>query len=364
MPKLERKISLKSCVIFGCLIICNTMVSDRVSAQAFIFAGEQFGVDVVAHPSGYTGAGGELSISVGIDPTSVNAADMRISVENAVRTWDRLVPTTGNLSSDFTNIASGAFDFESVFLHELGHSLGLAHVNLGSQQGVMGTSTEYSNSTDGANNNFDLNAGLDGIIGSSDDIRGDDVNLQYFKIDDNNPFTLPASGIVDSTTYSRDVDLLPDDHTFASNASRDVASGVYNLANTESVMQQGTFNNEIQRDLAAADVAGIMYGQSGIDEIQGTADDYDLRVNFVDWDGVSARPDIVVDFDDNQTGFAVSRSGGTFIASDHISITTNNIYFNSGFNWHFNEVSAVPEPSSLALLMGFGTLLMASRLRR
>lgn len=292
--------------------------------------------------------------------------------KTAVRTWDRLSPTSGNLQTDFVGIPTGAFDFESVFLHELGHSLGLAHVNLGFQSISAGGPTltdaeqEFSNATFGTNGIYDLDAGADGVIGSSDDIRGDDVNLQYFKIADNNPFTLPASGIIDSSTYSRDLNDLPAGHSFATNASEDVARDVFGIANTESVMQQGTPNNQIQRELAVADVIGIRYAQSGLDEIQGTFDDYDLRVNFVDWDGIAERPDIVVDFDDDATVFAESQSLGEFLTVDHLRISSNNIFFNDGFSWHFNTVSnaaAVPEPSGLALLMGLGAIAVARRSR-
>jgi hypothetical protein len=341
------------------IVLFVACAANTASGQAFIFANAG-NEDRITHASGYDGTGGDAFVSVGIDPTSANAAAMRISVENAVRTWDRLVPTSGNLVTDFTNIPNGAFDFESVFLHELGHSLGLAHVNIGGGSGQ----SEYSNSTPGANGVFNTNPGVDGVIGSSDDVRGDDVNLQYFKIADNNPFTLPANGIVDSTTYSRDLADLPAGHLFATNASRDVAQGVFGIANTESVMQQGTFNNEIQRELAVADVLGILYAQSGLDELQGTGDDYDLRLNFVDWDGVSARPDIVVDFDSSETGFAVSQSSGAFLSTDHLRITSNSIFFNSGFNWHFNsESNAVPEPTSSVALLGTAMIVLLRRKR-
>jgi hypothetical protein len=345
-------------VCFGAISVS----SNQLDAQSFIFAGENNGVDIVTHPIGYTGAGGQLDVTVGIDPTSVNAADMEISTRNVVRTWNLLQATTNNISF---GLPSGDFDFESVLLHEVGHSIGLGHVNLGSQLGVSGANTDFSSSTDGADDVFSFGAGADGVIGSSDDQRGDDVNLNYFN-SQNDPFILDPSGVVDRTTYSRDVANLPSGHSYVANSSRQVSSLLgYGL--TEGVMNQGTFNNEIQRDLAASDVAGIMYGQSGLDEIQGTADDYDLNLIYADWDGsAGSRPDIVIDFDSSQTGFAVSRSNGVFLNGGdgpHIAITTNSIFLNSGFNWYFNDVLAVPEPSGIIVSL-FAGLILARRRKR
>lgn len=90
--------------------------------------------------------------------------------------------------------------------------------------------------------------------------------------------------IFDSTTYSRDIALLPTGHLYAANSGRDVGD-LLGFANTEGVMQQGQLNDEIQRALAASDVVGIRYAESGIDELQGTADDYDLVLDYVVWDG-------------------------------------------------------------------------------
>lgn len=333
----------------------------NANAQSFIFAGEGNGLDVIAHPSGYNGTGGTLTVTVGIDPTSVNAADMVISTQNVIRTWNQQVVTTGNISF---GLPSNDFDFESVLLHEMGHSLGFGHVNLGSQPGVSGSNTDYSYSSDGADNVFTFGAGVDGVIGSSDDVRGDDANLNYFN-SLNDPFALDASGIIDSTTYSRDLADLPVGHLYAANSSRDVAA-LLGYGATEGVMQQGTFFNEIQRSLAASDVAALRYAESGVDELAGTADDYDLEVQYVTWDGsLGTRPDIVIDFDGTQTGFAVSQSGGTFIGgTDHIAITSNSIYFDPGDNWYFNTVSAVPEPGHLSVLAILGSVAFFRRRKR
>ena len=304
---------------------------------AFLFSGETNGVDIVAHPIGYSGAGGTITVSVGIDPTSVNASDMAISTQNVVAVINEALSTTGNLT--FGPLPSGNVDFESVLLHEMGHSLGLRHCNLASESGLSGTDREYTQSTDGVDNVFGLNPGFDGIIGTEDDIRGDDVNLNYFKISDNNPFTIAST--VDQTTYSRDLADLPSGN-FSVNGDRTVANSL-GYVNTEAVMQQGTFTDEHQRTLGADDLAGLLYAMAGIDEISGTADDYTLILTYA---GLTNNADIVIDFDNAETGFAVSQSGGAFIASDHIAIGNNNIYFNSGYSWYFNTV-ALPVPPAV-----------------
>jgi len=192
----------------------------------------------------------------------------------------------------------------------------------------------YTKATNGSDNNFNLDNGVDNVIGSADDVRGDDVNLNYFKTVDNNPFTTQASNTYDSSTYSRVTANLPGADLFSANPDRDVATG-FGVPNTEAAMQQGSFFGELQHTLGADDVAGLRFGMAGLDEVQGNADDYTLVLNYV---GLDATADIVIDFDNAQTGFAVSQSGGSFLPGGHIRITTNRIFFNTGFNWFFTTV--------------------------
>lgn len=324
----------------GRLVLCSSIVfllslpSNPAQAFAYIFASETNGVDVVTHPSGYNGTGGVLSVSIGIDPTSANAASMAISVANVIRTFNNLVSTTGNLAfGGATNIPAGEVDFESTLLHELGHSLGLAHVNAATESGLSEPDRNYTKATNGADNIFNLGIGPDLTRGSEDDVRGDDVCLHYFRMSNNNPFTI--SGTIDNTTYSRDVADLPVGDVYATNADRTV-SALVGEGSTEAVMQQGAQYNEAQRSLTADDVAGIRYATAGLDEIVGTADDYTLVLTDA---GLDASADIVIDFDNSQTGFAVSQSGGTFLSGSHVAITSNSIYFNTGYSWFFNTVS-------------------------
>ena len=314
-------------LIFSILL---TIPSDFVQAFSYIFAGEANGVDIITHPLGYTGTGGVIAISIGIDPTSANSADMVTPTQNVIATFNALSPTTGNLElGAANNVPFASFDFESVLLHELGHSLGLAHCNAATESGLAGNDRNYTKATDGVDNVFNVAAGVDGIIGSADDVRGDDVNLGWFQIGGNDPFTI--AGTVDNTTYTRDVASLPVGDLFVANADRTVGADL-GYADSEAAMQQGTFNDEAQRSLGHDDVAGILLAMAGLDETAGTADDYTLSLTYA---GLTTAADIVIDFDNSQTGFAVSQSGGA-ISGSHARVTSTAIYFNTGSSWFFN----------------------------
>ena len=316
------------CGLLGLLLVLGAFRT--VHAGAYMFAGELNGVDIVTHPAGYTGTGGTLTVTVCIEPSSPNAADMEIPVQNIVSTFNNLIPTPGNLLfGGDNNIPVGEVDFESTALHEVGHCIGLRHPNLASESGLTGPDRNYTKTTDGADNSFDLDDGADDVIGSSDDLRGDDVNLHWFRNSNNNPFTI--AGTVDSTTYSRDVGDLPGGHSFVANGDRGVAT-LLGVPNTEAVMQQGSFSDEDQRQLTHDDVATLLYAMSGLDEIASTADDYTLNLSYA---GMTNSCDIVLDFD-NAASFASCAVGGLFINSTHVRITSASISFNTGSSWFFN----------------------------
>jgi hypothetical protein len=329
--------------LFMRLLVCmpGLFLASKGFAGAFIFAGESFGVDVVAHPTSYSGQGGTLTVRVCIDPLSANAAAMEIPVQNNITIYNRLQPTTGNLVSGANNnIPSGHFDFESVALHELGHCIGLAHVNAASESGLAGNNQNYTKATDGANNQLDINPGADGIIGSHDDSRGDDVNLHWYRKSNNNPFTIDAT--VDSSSYARALSDLPVGHSFAANADRTLASSM-GFANTEAVMQQLTFTDEAQRTLGHDDVATLLYAASGRNELAGDGDDYTINLEYGGISNIDC--DVNLKFDNTQTGFAVCQAGGSSPpGSDHVSITSANIFFNTDFNWFFNTDTANQAP--------------------
>lgn len=317
----------------------------RVHAGAFTFAGEVNGVNVVTHPPGYTGTGGTLNVTVCVDPTSPNAAAMEQSVRNVVATWNALTPASPNLFFyGNNNIGDSQIDFESTALHEVGHCLGLGHPNLSTESGLSGDLQNYTKSTDGADNVYATDDGADNIIGSSDDVRGDDVNLHWFRISNDDPFTIAS--VVDGTTYSRNVANLPSGHLFPTNADRTVANAL-GYGTTEAVMQQGAYYDEDQRRLTTDDVATLRLGMSGLDLVAGTADDYTVSLSYV---GLTTSCNLILDFDDAQSSFAQCNSGGAFlVANQHVVVTTARLYFNTGYNWFFNDVvQATPTATATA----------------
>jgi hypothetical protein len=312
-------------ITLALIYLFSITLSTAVWAGAFIFAGEGR-EDLILHPSGYTGSGGVLNVGVCIDPNSLNAELLEIPVRNNISVWNDLQPIEGNLQAG----ESGKLDAESVLLHELGHCIGLAHVNAASESGL--SENDYTKATKGPNGVFDVSLGADGRPGTHDDVRGDDVNLHWFN-PDNDPFKLPIPTPVDTTQYKRDISNLPLGDNFAQNAGRDVAPTM-NYGSSEAVMQQGSYYNETQRELVSDDAATVMLAASGVDERAGTPDDYQVVLTY---EGITtgSNCDITVIMR-NMSGLAYCSVGGGSIASNHWRISSAEIHLGAGYNYVFN----------------------------
>ena len=321
------------------------------SAQAglFLFAEIDRNPNIITHPTGYTGGNGQhLEISVCIDPGSERGSDLEIPVQNAIQVWNRLNPMVGNVVRPNNDLEFTAYDVESVLLHEIGHCIGLAHPNLASESASKSDppltidEQSYAKTLRGGNNEFDLNPGIDDVIGSREDLRGDDVNLNWFQRGVNNPFSMPSK--IDSTTYTTDVSQLPQGHTWVEIAAFDVWT-LRSVSPTVAVMFQGIFNRETRRELSHDDAAMVRLGMAGTDRIQDTDKDYTFELQY---GGIRTGCNINVSMGGNGFGFcAVGASSGGGLPNNHFRITSANITVGStsNFNWHFNTVLREdPEP--------------------
>ncbi len=330
------------------------------SPGAYVVADESF-PDIRTHPHNFDGNGGELSsirVCLDIGANQALAESAEPALLKAIATINRfrsLAEQTKALSAQ-TDVPSGQYDFESVLLHEMLHGQGLAHPNHASESGLPSPLNDGTKSANGPNNVFDQGAGVDGLHGSSDDVRGDDQNLHWYGKGVNNPGLLPS--IIDESTYARSLSFLPAGHLYAANAGQQVLAAL-GFANAEAVMQQGAGADEAQRHLQHDDLATLRFTRAGLDGVQGTADDYRTllvyRGRVVNPQGVACS--IAVRFD-NSTGFATTSLGSFRLSTatpNHWALFEARIRFNPAVNWYMSPgpntvttiISDLPDSSSL-----------------
>jgi len=337
------------------LLLAPALFPQSSQAGAYVFAGAA-SLDEVTHARVYTGTGGTLpalTICIDISVNPALAAQAEGSVIKAVSTYNRLrsIPNNNFALNASTDIPVSQVDFESTLLHEMGHCQGLAHPNHATESGIAEPGRNGTKSDVGANTIFDQNAGADTRHGSSDDVRGDDVNLHWYIRNQNNPGQLP--GLFDTSTLIRALTALPGGHLFAANADRDVMNAL-GFANTEAVMQQGAFTREAQRHMQHDDVTTMRLARAGLDRVQGNSDDYIYSLQYVGQlsNPTSAACNLRVRVDAS-TGFAVCSVGGVGISADNVRVTTANLAFNDATAWYFtpseNTVTQItsdaPDPS-------------------
>jgi hypothetical protein len=324
--------------------LCVLALSVAGNAHAGAYISSSSDPTTITHPSGYTGSGGVLTISVCTDPNAKESELIDLVAPNLVATWNALAPTSPNLLfGGDNNIPFCDPDWESTALHEVGHCIGLAHPNLASESGLDPSLWNYTKTTTGGNSVFDVAPGVDGIIGSSDDVRGDDENRVWFRTSNNNPFTIePAT--IDASTYSVDLGDLPGGHLFAANPDRSVGAAL-GFPDSEAVMQQGSFCDEDQRSLGHDDVATISLAAAGLDETQGTGDDYTINLEY-DGYGTDDSCDLILTTS-GSAGFAFCSAGLSYIGTsgfgrDHFRVTSGVLVFDSNVDWFYN-VPPAPE---------------------
>jgi hypothetical protein len=318
-----------ACLGVGCLLFVPF-----TQAGVFMFAESQEEPNIITHPTGYTGNESVLTVSVCIATDSESISELEIPVRNTITVWNELDPVIGNSNRFDPQLDLNQYDAESVLLHEVGHCIGIAHPNLASESNLSGSDRRFAKTLVGPNQQYDLDAGSDGVIGSREDIRGDDINMVWFRIGQNNPFLY--AGTIDATTYSTDLANLPSGHEFAEIPGRQI----HNLRghpDGEAVMYQGIFNQETSRQIHPSDATMLRLGMSGLDRTQGTSDDYALELVY---GGVDDTCDITVRMEG--AGFGQCGISATYPAwpeTSHLTITEAEITLGStsNVNWFFND---------------------------
>lgn len=329
------------------VLLLAVVASGPAAAGLFMFAEGTDNLDPdpnrITYPVGYTGQQSEVAVSVCIHPDSESISDMEIPLRNVLAVWNELEPVAGNLQRNDPRLASNEIDYESVLTHEVGHCIGLAHPNLASESDVPVEDQGYAKSLPGADG-YTLDAGADGVIGTRDDQRGDDINLNWFRKGVNDPFVF--EDVIDASTYTTDLSELPAGHAFVEIAALQV-SQLRGLSEEEAIMHQGSRRGATRRELARNDATMIRLAQSGLDRTQGTADDFTLRLEY---QGIGDEDDCDITVKTGGEDFAFCQVNAQLPASDQALITQGRIFMGStdNFNWHFNtELRAEPDTNQI-----------------
>ncbi|MGQ0800356.1 MAG: hypothetical protein ACT4NL_09625 [Pseudomarimonas sp.] len=324
------------------LAVAMLVAGSPAGAGVFLKFGGQPASQVV-HPKGYNGSGAALNISVCLNPNlpaTGGLAQAEQSVRNAVAEYNRLQGKVGNV---ITNPTPND-DFEGVLLHELGHCLGMDHTTFGPSEVGSGSPLLYfANAGPGTNATINAVVGADNVRATRDDARSDDVNFNWFRSGNNNPFdVLPAT--IDRTTYSINTANLPGGHNYVEvatsfgpcNGSQPDSSTLRGQPRTQNTMFPVICGNNLLRELSRDDAALLRIARAGVNGVQGNADDYTATLTYV---GQTSTCDIVIGFA-NSTGYAQCDVGATLgggLGTD-AAITTAVITHRLSVPWAYNQV--------------------------
>jgi Tol biopolymer transport system component len=332
------------------------MAPTDTGAGAFIGGTEDF-PNRLLHQN-YSGAGGQqadvtVCVDISVNPDLAIAAEP--AIHNVIATYNRFHGLAEHSFAFWPESSAEQTrpDFESVLLHEFMHAHGLDHPQHANNPAGAGSAVyDATRSTDGANNLLDHLGDADGLPGSADDQRGDDLSLSWFVSGVNDPGVIPA--VVDRTTMSRELADLPAGHSFVANGNAAVMAAL-GYVNSESAAHQGHEMGQVQRHLHSEDITTLRLARAGIDGIAGTADDYVHQARYVgrlnDPQGSECRA--VVRFVD-EVSFASTFVGTTSIADGHLRLVfPTRMRFNPQVDWYFTpganttvQIVDTPDPST------------------
>ncbi|HVH35302.1 MAG TPA: hypothetical protein VM847_14450, partial [Tahibacter sp.] len=327
-----------------------------VRAGAYV-SGSDSEPDARTHARSFSGYGGDqeairVCVDLGGDAALAIAAEPAVrNVIDTLNTFRSLARNTYATGAD-ADVPAGQYDFESALLHEMLHAHGLAHPNHADESGLGGDAYYGTKSTRGPNGVFNQAPGPDGIHGSADDVRGDDVNLHWYARTVNNPGLLPD--LIDLTTMIRALTALPAGHAFAANGSRNVLAAL-GFPDAEAAAVQGARPGEAQRHLQHDDIAMLRLARSGMDGVAGTEDDYRTRLVYIGryTNPVGETCQIPVRFD-NTTAFASTSLSTLRMSTNNWVVFGSQMRFNSSVNWYMTPrantvttiVSDLPDASA------------------
>ena len=255
----------------------------------------------VTHAADYQGQGGARALRVCLDPTALPiSGDPLLATYNAIAEFNRTRGSSPNIASAAAaGVAADAIDYESMLLHELGHCTGLDHNVLGPSE--VGCTLDgscidhptlfFANAAPGPDGVHDGLPGLDGARGTSDDVRLDDVNRHWYRVDSNDPFAERAAE--DRINHVQSGGLPPGDLAAAAAGNfnpcnQGTAGSATWLANgalpTQDVMFPALCTANVVRRLSPNDRSTLRIARAGSDGAAGTADDYRVTLVFQEQD--------------------------------------------------------------------------------